>query len=306
MPNTYTLRVGVAAALSLSAAAGSFAVTGTAASLTEGSGAPSPSGSIRYDMRAGGAHSIQSATTMAAAKTASGFSEFSNFSSPYIVDFTADMDGAGKRAFRFNWKDLSGASIPNDEHDLNLERGTGSLGITAGDIYIQWKMRHGETSSGGGVGSVGSFIMYGGRTGGAGKRLVWFRAGDSQQGRITLAPGLQGDGMSIFVDGDPAQGSGGSSGPWPGQIEADVPIDWEDFINQDVKLTMRFGPSSNDDTADGTLEVWFNDTLVHSRIGNILIGPLALSGTLQLGGPTWIQPQQDQTTYLWDVVIWQL
>jgi hypothetical protein len=28
-------------------------------------------------------------------------------------------------------------------------------------------------------------------------------------------------------------------------------------------------------------------------------------GEVQIGGPTWICPPQDQTMYFWDIVIWQ-
>lgn len=296
-PTVYQFAIGGASAVrSLTAAAGGAGVAVAAV----GDGIPVPSGSIRYDTRAGGAQDIQAGgvTTLAQATTASGFNAQNGTSdgASYTPFFTTDADGAGSHAWGFPWKDY--ANGVNGEHDQMIWRGMGSLGIGVGDTYIQWKVWQGKTASGGGVGSNGSWMAYGDQgtsaNSGGGKRLVWLRAGDSNSGRLTLAPGNNGAQTQIFID----------SGGGPGQILSDEIVDWNDYNGQWLTITMRIVPSSDASTPDGTLEVWLDGFKIHSDTA-LITGSLGVSGELRLGGPTWIDPPQDQTMYLKDVVVWQ-
>ncbi len=255
-----------------------------------GGGAPSPSGSIRFDTRAGGTHDIQTSSTMAAALSASGFSNVhaGQRSLPYHVDWTNDADGAGTRAFRFNWQ---GSSGPGDEHDMMIFRGMSSLGITSDELYIQWRIWQGRTSSGGGVGSVGSWDAYGGP--GSGKRIVW-QTSAGGDGRFTFAPGTEADKLGQFFVAN-------SYNPTTAGV---APVDWQTYAHQWVFLTFRLKPESSNGEGDGIIEAWVDDTKFYSNLAAVT-RQYAYTGQLEIGGPTWIEPPQDQTMYVADIVVWQ-
>lgn len=250
------------------------------------SGVPQPTGHVRFDTRAGGARSIQGASSLADALSASGFSVHGNGIGG--IAFTTNADGAGARAFRFDWKGVSATT----EIDLMLYRGMGGLGLNnAGEVWLQWKLWQSRTPSGGGIGTAGSWNAYS-QGPGSGKRLVWFRGSGNNTGRFTFAPGSGNRLGQFFVDS--------SYNP----SLADVAVDWDGYVSQWITLTFRFKPDSSSSSNDGILEAWFNDIKVKSIVGANLTH-FDFTGELQIGGPTWIGCPQDQSMYLKDIVVWQ-
>lgn len=245
----------------------------------------SPSGNIRFDTRSGGAQSIQSAANLAAALTASGFTESDPGSGD--LDFATDADGAGSNAFRFDWPGVSAAT----EVDLMIYRSMGALGITAADTYIQFKIWQTKTASGGGIGTAGDWDCCS-QGPGSGKRFVWFRTSGGNTGRLTYAPGGGSFLGQLFVEStyNPSTAS--------------AQFNWDNYVSQWITLTARIVPETGVGASDGTIQVWVNSTLTHS-VTSADTYSTGLGGELQIGGPTWIGVPQDQTMYVKDIVVWQ-
>lgn len=140
-----------------------------------GSDEPTPSGTILFDSRAGGAQSFQAITTIAQARsifTATGGNGGLHDSvipggRTGTFAFTTDYDGAGKHALRVEWPATPGAE------------GTilGDIYLGAGGpyshVYVSMVMHMGRTATGGGIGSVGAFTPV--RTTGGAKRMMLLR-----------------------------------------------------------------------------------------------------------------------------------
>lgn len=268
---------------------------------------PTPSGNIRLDTRVGGAKNIQAAgvTNITQAEAASGFGTNENTATPYLLDFTTDV-GDGSKAFRFNWKEGgptgygSGCQQPLNqfhEHDMGIEQYSGAVGTD--EVWVQWKRWFGKTASGGGVGSVANWVSWPPSCGiGMGKSAIMFRAGESQDGRLTLTNGQTADKrMEVINDRQ------GANADLSATYRVPV-VEWDNLINQWVTTTFRIKPGSGDRTLDGIFELWVNANKVFSKL-DIPWGPLGFTTWLQLGGPTWQGPPQDQTMYMKDIVVWQ-
>lgn len=293
----------VSATESLSGVSG----TGVAFITDDGGGSapePPPIGdpSLLVDTRAGGQHSIQSSSNLNDALAASGLSIQESCASGNCVGpgFSTNLDGSGTRAFIWNVK--KDAGNPDgcvmggpSQHNWKIWKG---MGGTTGTIIVQYKYWSGQTPTGGGAaGNIGEFSHEGGANGH--KDIVFFRPG-TNDGRIQQASESRSPhaGQKILVQSVSGQPNTGTDG----NLFAQVSFDKTDYINQTVVQTLRLVPDSSPGAQNGRAQIWMNGTLVLDyRIGMGTLG----WGELQIGGPTWICPPQDQTLYFWDIVVWQ-
>ena len=287
-------------------------VQGTSNATVSGGGGggsdPSPQTGdvIVLDFRAGGNKDLQACPDRACAVTKIGFLT-SN------VQFTTNFDGNNTRALVFPWVLNNGqASCTGNvgsQQDMFIETGANVTGPA--DIYLQYKIWMGRTATGGGTGTVGSYsnVNLGGGTPGGHKWWVWFRtpAGNSD-GRLTgeQSPTL----WKMITTPYP-----GYTGPAPG---ADNSIGEVHYFGTDVTtgawnpdanlnkvnvLTYHIRSETANNAQNGLMEVWANGALVQAK-SNLYTSPLGFQ-ILQIGGPTWICPPQDQTHYVWDILVWR-
>ena len=272
---------------------------------------PKPTDAFVIDSRAGGAKSFQGATNLSQATAASGLSVSENCQSGNCVGpgFSTNVTGG---AHAIIWNVIKDAGNTNgciqggpSEQDWKIYLTTSAVNAT-GEILLQYKYWAGQTATGGGAaGNVGVFS----HTGGAGghKNVVWFRQRNStvtNDGRFTMATedSTSHTGDKVYWDAVPGESGTGSGGDIYSS-DVGVVFDKNNHNNEIVTVTYRLRPESGIGKADGVFQEWMDTTLVmnlqHQRTGTLGWGEV------QIGGPTWICPPQDQTMYIWDIVIWQ-
>lgn len=294
----------------------------------QASGAPLPGAgdTVLFDTRAGGAQSIQTAPDLATALTTTGI--VTNATSTggftvYPVAFTTNVDGGNTHAFVLQWQKNAGDTACNgnatSEDNVMIEKGVSSQGgpYVDGEVFLSYKVWYGKTATGGGVGSVGSYSEGGGH-----KFMVWTRrpfggGANINDGRLTLEENTHGGELVVA-------NYTGYAGPPPHPDNNEIAeaffwgtgdaatctwctsgTQWlpSNFYSQANTLTFRFKPESALNAADGQMEMWANGAVAFDSSGQYMYNGGWAS--LQIGGPTWICPPQDQTEYVWDIVVWQ-
>jgi hypothetical protein len=266
---------------------------------------PKPVGSdvIVRDFRAGGNRDIQVCTTLACAI---GTSFAGN------VSFTTDFDGQGTNAFVLPWQKNGGqASCTGNSggSQQNLYIFTNPAIIGPVEVFLQYKLWMGRTSTGPGIGNVGEFKNTNSDPAAPGghKWFVLFRneAGGSNA-RMTAeqSPSV---GKFITTSYPGFTGTGGLDGSI-GEVHffgSDVATPWnpDDNTNKVNTLTFRFKSESAINAGNGEMSLWVNGVLRQEK-KNMFTSPFGV-GEWQIGGPTWICPPQDQTAYVWDMVVWR-
>jgi hypothetical protein len=274
---------------------------------------PSPQSTDHFilDTRSGGSKSIQGATTLGQAESASGLSVSENCQSGNCLGpgFTTNVSGAGEHAIVWNIIQNAGdtACIQGGpaEQDWKIYLTTSGVNAT-GEIDLQYKYWSGQTATGGGAaGNVGVFS----HTGGAGghKDVVWYRqrgGSVTNDGRFTMADedSTAHTGQKVLWDPVPGEGGTGSGGDIYAS-DVGALFDKNNHNNAIVTVTYRLRPESAVGRGDGAFQQWMDTTIV-LNLQSRHTGTLGW-GEIQIGGPTWICPPQDQTMYIWDIVIWQ-
>jgi hypothetical protein len=279
-------------------------------------------GTTIKDIRVGQAQSIQAAADLAAARTASGLYAGEHcpevvqngvtYRTPSGVQFATDVDGAGLHAFR--WDVLKNAGNPNgcvaggySQHDWSIYKDIGELASNGGTLVLQHKVWAGRTTTGGGYGDsvVGSYVH-------GGKRLVWYRksSGDTQ-GRFDCTHDPSGPLFKFIVQATNGEaGTGTAVDARSNGLEirtgtGGVPassLNFNDYINGPMTLTYVFRSESSAGATDGLFQWWVGEDCV-LNIADLAIGTLGWA-EMQIGGPTFGCPTQDQTEYFYDVIVW--
>jgi uncharacterized protein YjdB len=283
-------------------------------SVTQVPGPPTPKATdfIIRDTRAGHQNSIAGATTLNGALSAAGLFLDESCQSGNCVGpgFTTGVTTAGEHAFIWNIKKDAGnpsgcvAGGPSQQN-WKIWLNTGAVNAT-GEIFLQYKYWSGQSGTGGGAaGNVGVFTHAGGA--GGHKDVVWFRqrgGSVTTDGRFTMATESENAsaGQKVLWDPVPSEAGTGSNGDI---FAASVGVVFEknNFNNQVVTVTYRIKPETSVGSSDGLFQQWMNNTMV-LNLQNQPTGTLGW-GEFQIGGPTWICPLQDETMYLWDIVVWQ-
>lgn len=271
-----------------------------------GDPAPAPGDVVLVDMRAGGAQDLQTCTTASCARGRYALQVGA-------VGFTANMDGAGRRALVLPWTKFNGQATCTGNVGSEQDMAIGLMPNIAGpaDVYLQYKIWMGRTATGGGTGLVGAYMNASNVAGAPGghKWFAWFRsASGSPEARLTgqQSPTLWKLITTAYTGySGPAAVADGSIGEVH-LFGSDVPTGaWnpDQHLNQVNTLTFRIRSETAANARNGLMEAWANGALVQSRTG--LYTATYGFYELQVGGPTWICPPQDQTAYVWDLVIWR-
>jgi hypothetical protein len=259
------------------------------------SGEPTPSGTILFDMRAGGAQDLQAMTTTAqvdAAFTATG-GDFNDSQNLCTTAIDLNYNGSGKHAIRFDWLQNLSGSGPTGTDSTTLTY-FHTPGPPSNPFCFSYIGHLGKTPTGGGLGSVGVFnpVDF---TGGK-KQVLFYRANDDGTDRLYLV--------------------------WPAQDPADQNFTWSidgrnfndeflgiDFgVGVDVRWTYRLTAASSSSASDGKIEVWRNGVKVideqHAAggspngIGNLGFQQVELCTTRR-------RVLQDESEYMTDLVAWK-
>jgi hypothetical protein len=235
-------------------------------------GEPVPGGTILFDTRAGGAQSIQSATSLTSLLSIFQERRLSGGASEFLE---LNVDGQGTKAHGIAWAPPTGS-----EQESFLGR---YMDAPSDGWYTSWKMYLGRSPTGGGVGSVGQFSLDG-TPGRHQKVMLWMRgdldANGGSPSRIYLV--MTPDGANFRIDARNYNSPGLSINPMTmlGQVQR-----WVVFIQ----------PST------GTIRTWINGVLVLNATGQDL-GPTGLSQVQQTATTF---PGVAQTQYVWDTVVWR-
>jgi hypothetical protein len=289
--------------------------TGTTSSSSGVTGSvpgPKPTDLIIRDTRSAGQNSITGALTLADGLSAAGlYLDWSCQSGNCLPPgFTTAVTPAGEHAFIWNVKQNAGnpdGCIAGGPSQQNWKIWLNAAAVNAnGEILLQYRYWSGQTVTGGGAaGNVGTFTHRGGA--GGHKDVVWYRqrnGSTTNDGRFTMASeaGTGGIGEKVLWDPVPGEPGTGSNGDIYASTVG-VVFDKDAHNNQVVTVTYRLRPESSVGAGDGVFQQWMNGQLVLD-LQNQHMGTLGW-GEVQIGGPTWICPTQDQTMYIWDIVIWQ-
>lgn len=254
----------------------------TASGATGGSGStdPVPSGTIWFDTRAGGAQDLQAVTTLAAAQA------FFNDGSPSLGSccfFTTNYDGAGTHALRFEW-----VFTDNVPHDYTREIAKHLTDNTVTDLYVQYKSWLGRTATGGGIGTIGSFIQANPAVSTANRKAFRNVIETGGGGCTDVYNG------SVPFGGRISDGFGGDNNYASG---------WDNstFVGQIIVSTFRVKVGSA-----GHLEVWKSvggtqlvhyDSGANKNVSGLWHHAFQFPSTMNT-------PAQDQSDYYWDIVAW--
>lgn len=252
-----------------------------------GSTNPTPSGTIHFDTRAGGAEDLQATSTRAQA-----LALFPGETSGW--SYTTNYDGNGTRAMAVNWENYGGACADQEER---LEINFGSPKPT--EVYMQWKEWLSKTATGDGIGSADSFQITNaacGAGGNAGKKcwmILRDGVGGGSEGRLEML--------------------------WAGPAPVDVKFTSDSYsLSQSQNQGVNFAPQTNLSTvlittihiksastrsaADGVWEMWVNGAKRISAT-NVSLSSYAFD-RWQL--PTvFNSPTTDCTQYYYDFVAWE-
>jgi hypothetical protein len=272
----------------------------------EGDPQPGPDDEISIDFRAGGNKDLQQCNSIGdvqCLKTGA-------------VDLTTDFDGKGTHALVFPWRryngqaECSGNTTGPTGSEQDMSVGPQPLLTGGGEIFLQWKIWMGRTPTGGGTGEIGAYRNAASvpNAPGGHKYFVLFRDPNSNQARMTFEQGQTlGKWITTMYDGyaGPPEIGDGSIGQlhFFGESSLAEPFNPDDHIGEVVTFTCRFKAESAKNAHDGEMTLWINGVL-RDHAENMYTGIFGTS-EWQLGGPTWICPSQDQTHYMWDMVVWR-
>lgn len=296
---------------------------------TSQSGVPAPDSNdvVLYDMRAGGADDLQKGdiSTISKAESQSDFLAVDEErGSVNTLGVTNTFLGNGIRAIVLPWLQWAGTDeclgngAPPDGSQHNLFIGIGAdrfKGHPApgGEIFLQYKRYFGRTAndqSAAAVGPVNDFFVAHTMGGPGGrKETVWNRAGSIRRvtwKRDNLDPDLPA-GETWLVRGL-RQNQPDANAPivlGTGDLATEITPWWPDahMPGGPFTFTLRIKLESSDGAGDGAMTLWVNDTK-HQEMTGIGTRTADFEG-LEIGGPTWICPPQDQTEYIWDIVVWE-
>jgi hypothetical protein len=247
-----------------------------------------------FDGRAGGAHNLQTATTLSQAqqRLAQVGGEV------YGPDWTTDVDGLGTKAFRVQWRNWNNS--PQDQANL-ITLSPRSGGSAPKQLFVQFKHRMGRTATGGGIGNIGAFAITneldpGGNAGR--KYLLLLRAVSDLggMGRVDVVwPGPAPVGVRT-------EGWYGMSTN-PGNIPINrSPFNPESYVGRTFTFTYYFQAESTSGARDGIVRMWIDGTLVMEAV-NI---PTGTWGIDRFQFPdTFRSPKYDMTEYFWDLLVWK-
>ncbi len=245
---------------------------------------PTPSGTIVFDSRAGGAQSFQSANSISDVRAyftkdqGQGAGELVDGSHGHW-DFTTNYDGNGKHALRIDW-----TANPGTESEASS---IFYYPTSINQLYWTVTIHLGQTATGGGLGTVGSFVPV--TTGGGMKRLLFLRNKDDGTDRTYW----------VWQTSSP-------SAP-----ESSISIDNRNFndyfqvdlgVGVDVRWTGRIVPASSPTSSDGVVQVWRNGVLVvddhAAAIGNLPFSEKEMAATR-------FNTTQNESEYWTDLVVWR-
>ncbi|MEX2284709.1 MAG: Ig-like domain-containing protein [Gemmatimonadota bacterium] len=196
-----------------------------------------------------------------------------------------NMDGNGTRALRVTWKkpatfgDCCGGGYQQPV-----------IPGAPKEVYIQWKHRLGRTSTGGGIGALNSFAINNplDPVGNAGRKVMLL---------LRDVPDMGGSGRIdyLYQGGTGVQVTLGFKGLNKGPFQPDQ------MVGQTIIQTIYAKAESSADSNDGVLRLWVNGQLVLDHIGDF--DPWGIH-RIQFPS-TYRSPAQDQTEYLWDLIVWQ-
>lgn len=247
-----------------------------------GGGAPTPSGTILRDTRAGGAQSYQNQTTIAGINGRWDATRYTNENGILVTGFfEPDIDGSGTNARGFHW-DNKGAQ--EQEALVGLESGQLTTPNGTG-WYTQTKARFGRRPGGAGTTPENFWTLDPANVNAHHKLFFWNRTTGTYRLYFVIRP----DGSKVSIDGNNYSSpvATGSNNPYnrTGEI---------------LTLTFYFLPSSSDGASDGIVRVWLNDDLViedeAADIGNDALENCQLTATTF--------PELAQTQYELDTVVW--
>lgn len=255
-----------------------------------GAGEPVPSGTIIFDGRAGGAQDFQSITTraqLAAYFTATG-GELTDLQVG-VWNMELNYNGSNKHAMRLEW-----TSNPAAQSSLlgNFYFKSGGNDITYPNLYYSVVIHLGKTATGGGIGSVGSFVPV--TNGGGMKRTLFARSKDNSGDPYRLYP--------VWNGGD--QGPPNRCGFNIDTSNFDVRYNADYGVAEDVRWTMEALPG-----ATNHLRMWRNGVAVLDHTGT------GAASTTSIGTGPFAQMQvattrfnctQDETEYWTDLVVWSV
>ena len=254
----------------LAAAAGSYTVTGSAVTLTGGgSTEPTPSGTILFDGRAGGAQDFQSISTMPQL-LALGFQQGADVFCTTGID--TNYDGNGKHAIRFDWQTNIGAqSNATLVWYFNAHYKPFCFSVV---IHL------GKTASGGGNGVLGAFDASLSSTSKA-KRFLFYPNQDSGTGRYLWYWDTNGQATGTH------------------KLESDSAYFWSgaDYgVGQDVRWTFQVDPGT-----PSVMRQWRNGVLMDTNNN----ADISSTGIIEIQFPTnrW-NTVQNETEYWTDLVMW--
>ncbi len=285
--NTITVTSGGVADTSSGTTSGSSSGNNADSSSSSANGSssePTPSGTIVFDSRSGGAQSFQSANSISDVRAY--FTKDQGQGAGEIVDgvhghwdFTTNYDGNGKHALRVDW-----TANPGTESQASS---IFYYPTSINQLYWTVTIHLGRTATGGGLGTVGSFSPV--TTGGGMKRLLFLRNKDDGTDRTywvwqTSAATAPQSSMSI------------DNRNFNDYFQVDL------GIGVDVRWTGRIVPASSSTAKDGIVQVWRNGVLVlndqAAAIGNLPFSEKEMAATR-------FNCTQNESEYWTDLVVWR-
>jgi len=212
-----------------------------------------------------------------------------------LYAFTSNVDGAGTRALRIDWKAWNGTCA-----DQAATLITYFAQPYPKHLIVSWKQRLGRSATGGGVGAVNSFQITNPKCGTAGngarKEFMALRdvPGMGSQGRLEYLwagpapahPKITSDALNLVYN--PLSG---------------VAFDPQAHMGEVISQTIELQAASSATATDGIVRLWINGVKVIENT-HAPIGPEAFQ---RFQFPTTFNsPSQDQSEYFWDIVAWSV
>jgi len=206
-----------------------------------------------------------------------------------------DVDGRGTHALRLDHPGWDGVNCTDQGGMLYQQLPSPS----PRQLFVQWRLHLGRTTTGEGLGPVGSFQITNVGCGNAGaKRMLVLRD----------VPDLGGEGRVDYVWSGPAPVNerleGWYTSPNPGNLgqNAGPEFSAEASVGADVTHTLYLEAASTSGASDGAARMWINGALVMEHI-NIPTGHWAFH---RFQFPTTFRaPAQAQSEYYWDILVWE-
>jgi uncharacterized protein YjdB len=207
------------------------------------------------------------------------------------IGFSSNVDGNGTNAYRLDWGGRGSNCTDDGKWMVHYISGTRPK-----SMYMQWKMRMGRTSTGGGIGSLDSFQITNSACGNAGRKMFLVLRDVPDQGST---------GRVDYVWPGPAPVQPRFEGAGTGDLQLGmnkVNFQPQNLVGQVVTHTLYLQAESAAGRNDGVIMLWVNGDL-KAEYRNVRMGTHAFH---RFQWPTIFRaPQQDQTEYIWDIVAWE-